>query len=269
MTSGIYQICHVESGKVYVGSSKQMEKRWAEHNLQMLRGTHHSTKLRNAVKKYGLAAFVIESLELCEQERLIEREKFWIDAKNAVDGGYNIRRQPDSNFGNVPSAEARARMSTARMGREVTLETRARMSATKRGIVPTIAVAASATARKGRALSVETRAKLSAAHRGKVKTPEHIAKVAAKLVGRLISEETRKRISEGQKGRKLTPEQLAARMGRKMSAEAVEKRVAKMRGVPQSPEHIAKRAAATKATKAANAALRLACSRRPPILQSD
>lgn len=210
MPCGIYQIRHIESGKVYIGSSNNTKRRWTQHSSQMRRGCHPNKKLSNAVNKYGVAGFVFELLEQCERENLILREKFWIDAKNAVDGGYNVRRQPDSSLGVALSAEAKAKLKQLFAGRKM----------------PPQAIAASVAARTGRPLSESTRRKISEAHKGRGLTAEHKEKISVAKKGQVVSLETRKKLSEFQIGRKFSPERRAALRGRVDSAETKAKRSA-------------------------------------------
>ena len=44
---GIYKITNIKNGKIYVGSSKDIEKRWKEHLYKLKYGVHHSVKLQN------------------------------------------------------------------------------------------------------------------------------------------------------------------------------------------------------------------------------
>lgn len=113
---------------------------------------------------------------------------------------------------------------------------------------------------KGRTLSAETRKKQSMAHRGKKKSPEHIANLAAsqrgkKLKPESIAKRTATRIAKGnyahteeykasRRGIKQSAESNRRRSesltGRKQTSESNQKRSLAHKGVPKSPEHIAK-----------------------------
>jgi group I intron endonuclease len=246
---GVYRIRNTLNSKCYVGSSKNIRNRASQHSAILRAGRHHSTKLRNAAAKYGLDAFVFEVVEHCAEDALLDRELHWINTFNAVDGGYNIRRQPSSNVGVIASPETRRKLSLIHKGKKLSQERRAQLSAAAKGRDMSAPVAASAAARSGVPMPASAREKIREALRGVKKSAEHAAKVAAAHRGRVASAETRQRISEAGKGRVLSEEQLERRRGRKMSPEAVAKRVEKMRGVPQSQEHIAKRVKAVAATK--------------------
>lgn len=147
---GVYLIRNRVDGKVYVGSSVNISKRWSEHRAKLERGTHHSAHLQRAWKKCGADAFEWLIIEPCDAAARIEREQHWADYFGSYrdTSGYNIRKRVETNHAIVPtretrekmsaarrgkvnSPEARARISAARIGHEVTTETRAKISATK------------------------------------------------------------------------------------------------------------------------------------------
>ncbi len=90
---GIYGITNAVNGKVYVGSSKSISRRWKEHR-KMLRGNiHHSSHLQYSWNKYGEENFTFEVIEEVEDvERIFEREAHWIIEWNTLDAkyGYNM-----------------------------------------------------------------------------------------------------------------------------------------------------------------------------------
>jgi group I intron endonuclease len=78
---GVYQILCIVSGKSYVGSSRQMYTRWSQHRTKLRSLKHASPRLQQAWNKHGEAKFVFSILEECEQDKLLGREQFYIDAK--------------------------------------------------------------------------------------------------------------------------------------------------------------------------------------------
>lgn len=80
MTSGIYKITNLEDGSIYVGQSKNIEKRFKQHQSPKeweKRG--HNKILYNAFRKYGVENFTFEILECCEnKQQMNELEKKWI-----------------------------------------------------------------------------------------------------------------------------------------------------------------------------------------------
>lgn len=70
---GIYKITS-PSGKVYIGQSINIEKRWYRYNHLDCKS---QIKLYNSFKKYGPNDHVFEILEKCSEEQLLERETYW------------------------------------------------------------------------------------------------------------------------------------------------------------------------------------------------
>ncbi len=90
--SGVYAIICTITGKRYVGSSKRLYKRLTGHRRSLRKGRHHSAHLQRAWNLYGEEAFVVEILEYCEQEALLDREQGYLDLLRTYDHscGYNM-----------------------------------------------------------------------------------------------------------------------------------------------------------------------------------
>lgn len=122
MTIGIYTIINTVDGKQYVGKSKNIERRLAQHWRDLskpIRGRCVNRHLYNAFAKYGRIAFVTKTLETfdCVDETTIaNRELYWIDFLNTCcrNHGYNLRRDSDSKM--IVHPETRLIMSKARKG---------------------------------------------------------------------------------------------------------------------------------------------------------
>jgi group I intron endonuclease len=80
MTCGIYRIRNTVNGKVYIGSSQCIEKRWQQHRTDIKGKRHGNKHLQDAWRKYGAEAFVFEVVEEVAVELLIEREQAALDA---------------------------------------------------------------------------------------------------------------------------------------------------------------------------------------------
>lgn len=92
MDIGIYKITNTCNGKVYVGQSIHLSRRWRTHVVCLRRGDHNNPYLQRAFDKYGASAFSFEILEYCGIDELNERERHYInleDARNR-DVGYNV-----------------------------------------------------------------------------------------------------------------------------------------------------------------------------------
>lgn len=90
MTSGIYVIRCKVTGKVYVGSSKNIKVRWRHHRRMLKSGTHHSIKLQRAWDKYGEDAFEFKIVEEVIDGLLTIYEQVYINHYNSPVDGYNI-----------------------------------------------------------------------------------------------------------------------------------------------------------------------------------
>jgi predicted GIY-YIG superfamily endonuclease len=51
--SGIYYIKNITNNKLYIGSSKDILKRFYEHKRLLRHNKHHSIRLQRAWDKYG------------------------------------------------------------------------------------------------------------------------------------------------------------------------------------------------------------------------
>lgn len=122
MTIGVYLIRNTVNGKVYVGSSSNVEKRFGDHKRHLRRGAHTSCHLQEAWKLYGEESFVFTLKMECEENRLLEVEQEYMDLYLSSDGdcGYNICEKagrPPSRKGIPKSPETRRRMSDAAKSR--------------------------------------------------------------------------------------------------------------------------------------------------------
>lgn len=116
--SGIYCIRNLRSGRVYVGSSQTIRRRWQQHRRELAAGTHHAIKLQRSWAKHGADAFGFFVLEAVDVDRLIEREQHWIDALHAADKrlGFNTSPTAGNCLGVRHTDETKAKLSAARAG---------------------------------------------------------------------------------------------------------------------------------------------------------
>lgn len=106
--SGIYKITCSISGKVYIGSSLDCEKRFHQHVNHLRKGKHHNSYLQRAWDKYGKNHFKFEVIErVGEKQKLIEREQYWIDTTKCYDPdiGYNLCAKAGTPAGSRPAKE--------------------------------------------------------------------------------------------------------------------------------------------------------------------
>ena len=85
--SGIYKITNLINNKFYIGSSKNIESRWAYHKAKFKSNEETSNKLYSDFKKFGLENFKFEILEKCSSN-IKEKEQEYIDK---LKPHYNIK----------------------------------------------------------------------------------------------------------------------------------------------------------------------------------
>ena len=90
MSIGIYQIKNLLNGKVYIGQSVDIEKRWSTHKAELKNNYHYNIHLQNAWNKYGEDNFEFSIIEECDMDELNAREIFWISKLNSCNSGYNL-----------------------------------------------------------------------------------------------------------------------------------------------------------------------------------
>ena len=91
--TGIYKITNIKTKECYIGQAIHIKERWAEHAKCGLGiDTPAGNKLYKAIQKFGLWNFSFEVLEICPQNQLNEKEKYYIDLYSSYDYGYNSTR---------------------------------------------------------------------------------------------------------------------------------------------------------------------------------
>jgi len=98
MTCGIYKIENTVNGKVYIGSSNNIDKRFKDHLNSLNKNKHHSRKLQNAYNKYGEDVFKHETLIICSNEDKYVYEQIAIDYFKAAKEGYNINKKAEKGY---------------------------------------------------------------------------------------------------------------------------------------------------------------------------
>ena len=90
---GIYKITNKINGKVYIGQSTKIERRWKNHKKDAFwkNGPDYEYPLYRAIRKYGLENFSFVVLEECQICDLNQREIYYIALyqSNKRENGYN------------------------------------------------------------------------------------------------------------------------------------------------------------------------------------
>ena len=100
--SGIYKITNTATGDFYIGSSKNVKKRWREHKCKSMWKQCPNNPMYLDMQKYGVDKFVFEILAEVEADKLKETEQQFIEKlkptyndRNAK--GWNIERRKETH----------------------------------------------------------------------------------------------------------------------------------------------------------------------------
>lgn len=98
---GIYKIENLINGKIYIGQSTDIARRWYQHKKYAEKQYTGDRKryyqhLYNAMRKYGIDNFSFEVLEETSVAQLNEREQYWIEYYHSYEDGYNNTRGGES-----------------------------------------------------------------------------------------------------------------------------------------------------------------------------
>ena len=166
---GVYKITNLVSGKVYIGASKNIEKRWSAH-----RNGH--SDLAKEFQTFGLDNFKFEILLECPEDMLCQWERDMICLYDADD--------PEKGYNSKNDRPYSLKRTEALKGRKLSEETKRKISESHKG---------KPAWNRGISLSDETRRKMSESHKGKPVWNRGIPH----------SEETRRKMSEALRGRKV------------------------------------------------------------------
>ena len=86
----IYKITNDINNKVYIGQTiNTIDYRFKNHINDAISNQNTQNKFHNAIKKLGAEHFKTEQIEECPNEKLNEREQYWIKFYDSVNNGYN------------------------------------------------------------------------------------------------------------------------------------------------------------------------------------
>ena len=122
--AGVYCWRNLINGKIYIGSSINLERRFREYyNINYLENIlkRSNSLIARSLLKYGYSNFSLEILEYCEPSDAKSREQYYLDK---LDPDYNILNIAGSPFGCKHTEETKAKISLAKKGRKHSEETK-------------------------------------------------------------------------------------------------------------------------------------------------
>lgn len=166
-TSGVYAILNKNSGKLYIGSSKDIESR-INHHFTCLKASRHRNRYLQRSYNFNQEDYTWFLVEECKREDRFSREQYWIDyysVANLYNSNPYVDRPPDTT-GMKMSEEFRKKCSerskTSFLGKHHTQKTKERLSRLrkqfyidnpdrrKESILPSSAILRSAELRRGK-----------------------------------------------------------------------------------------------------------------------
>lgn len=100
---GIYKIENLVNGKIYVGKSINIYKRWKKHKTLLNTKSHYNKHLQYAWDVYGEDNFKFSIIEQCscDNDVLSAKERYYIEVYNSKnsDFGYNMTNGGDGTSG--------------------------------------------------------------------------------------------------------------------------------------------------------------------------
>jgi group I intron endonuclease len=115
---GIYRWTNIISGKIYIGSSSNLNKRFSGYfsiNYLTKESLKYKSIIYSALLKYGYSNFKLDVLEYSDPKDLLVREQFYLDLYSPE---YNILTTAGSNFGFKHSDETLLKFKLRKFSKE-------------------------------------------------------------------------------------------------------------------------------------------------------
>ena len=87
----VYKITNTITGDFYIGSSKDVKRRWASHKWQTMWKKHPNSQMYQDMQKYGTDKFEFEILAEVEPGSLKEAEQRFIEKLNPTYNNYRAK----------------------------------------------------------------------------------------------------------------------------------------------------------------------------------
>lgn len=117
-TVGVYKITCLANNKIYIGSSKNIDKRFKNHIQKLENNKHTNSYLQSAWNLHSKENFKFEIIETCDEKELITKEQMWMDKTNCYNReiGFNACVKADRPLGYKHDDIAKQKMSKAKLG---------------------------------------------------------------------------------------------------------------------------------------------------------
>lgn len=120
---GIYQIRNTKNNRIYIGSSKDIYRRWKDHISLLNNNKHHSYKLQYDWNKYGSKYFQLEVIELVKHHKdIFAYEQKYFDKFKPYETGYNISSIAISHYAITNEKELKKHLKKTQMITSIELE---------------------------------------------------------------------------------------------------------------------------------------------------
>ena len=95
---GVYKITNTITGDFYIGSSKDIKRRWREHKKPSTWKRCPNNPMYLDMQKYGLDKFVFEIIEVVEIEQLKVAEQHFIETLKPTYNNYRAKGRDAKKF---------------------------------------------------------------------------------------------------------------------------------------------------------------------------
>lgn len=186
MIFNVYIIHNILNNKVYIGKTKNLQKRWKKH-IKIALGKRIVEKffIHKAIAKYGVNNFTFSILQSFHNENdCSAAEIYWINffKSKFKNYGYNLTAGGEGCNGRMVSNETRKKQSIKAFGRKHTLETIEKLKLINIGKIPSN-LEQLKKINIGKKLSLKHKQKISKARDGIVFTKEHKENISKSHIG--------------------------------------------------------------------------------------
>ena len=192
---GVYHILNLVNGKVYIGSSVNINRRFYSHKWELNNNSHVNCHLQNAWNKYGEHNFEFKIIEKVDgsYDDLLKAEQKWIDYFESYnrDKGYNISKYASGSGGYEVSDETKEKLRIAATGRHLSEETKKKLSEQRKGELNNF---------YGKHHTEEAKQKMSESKIGYAPTEKQLENLKNCRGNKYFTEETYKKLSLANRG---------------------------------------------------------------------